>query len=82
MPLKDVEFVCRHKAPDYLYTHLTGIAGNFNFERFLAHVSQRFTAPLVISGELARTHMRQTPAGEMIQFCRSVSEVLEFVSTV
>lgn len=82
VPLKDVEFVCQHKTPDYLYTHLTGIAGNFNFEKFLVQVTQRFTAPLVISGELALTNMRKIPANEIVRFCRSIPEVLEFVATL
>ena len=82
MPLQDVEFVCQHKAPDYLYTHLTGIAGNFNFEKFLVQATQRFAIPLVISGELARTNMRKIPANEMVRFCRSIPEVQEFVGAL
>ena len=82
VPLKDVEFVCHHKAPDYVYTHLTGIAGNFNFEKFLLQATQRFIAPLVISGELARAHKRKVAATEAIRFCRSTPEVLEFIATL
>src|SRR5258708_32384285 len=82
MPLKDAEFVCQHKPPDYVYTHLTGIAGNFNFEKFLVQATQRFAAPLVISGELARTHMQKIPASEIIKYCCSIPEVLDFISTL
>jgi hypothetical protein len=81
MPLKDVEMVCRFKNPDYLYTHLTGIAGNFNFEKFLSQTSQCIPGiPLVISGQLARTQMRKIPSG--VNFKRSLPEVLEFVATL
>ncbi len=80
MPMKDVEFACRRKTPDYVYTHLTGIAGSFNFEKFLLQATQRFTAPLVISGELARTHLRKIP--ENVNFRRSIAEVLEFIATL
>jgi DNA-binding transcriptional MerR regulator len=81
MPLKDVEMVCRFKNPDYLYTHLTGIAGNFNFEKFLSQTSQRIPGiPLVISGQLARTQMRKIPSG--VNFKRSLPEVLEFVAAL
>jgi DNA-binding transcriptional MerR regulator len=80
LPVKDVEFVCKAKQPDYLYTHLTGIAGGFQFEKFLAQLSQRTGVPLVVSGELARTQLRKIPAG--VDFRRSIAEVLAFVATL
>jgi len=81
MPLKDVEFVSKYKRPDYLYTHLTCITGNFNFEKFLSQINQHIPeVPLVISGQLARTHLRKIPSG--INFKRSLPEVLEFVATL
>jgi MerR family transcriptional regulator, light-induced transcriptional regulator len=79
MPLKDVQFVCKTKNPDYLYSHLTAIAGNFSFEKFLTQVTRDIpTIPLVISGQLARTHLRKIPPG--IHFRRSLAEVLEFIT--
>ncbi|HXO77396.1 MAG TPA: MerR family transcriptional regulator, partial [Puia sp.] len=75
MPVKEVEFICQHKAPDYLYTHLTGITGDFNFEKFLLQATQRFSAPLVISGELARIRLRKIPGN--VEFRRSIPEMLE-----
>lgn len=80
LPLADVEFVCKAKQPDYLYTHLTGIAGGFQFEKFLAQLSQRTGVPLVVSGELARAQLRKIPAG--VDFRRSIAEVLAFVATL
>jgi len=80
LPLKDIEFVCQRKAPDYLYTHLTGSGGDFNFEKFLLQVTQRFSTPLVISGQLARARLRKVPGN--VQFRRSIPEVLEFVATL
>ena len=35
IPIKDVEYVANIKKPDLLYTHLTSVAYNFNFERVL-----------------------------------------------
>jgi hypothetical protein len=79
VPLKDVEFVSRYKTPDYLYTHLTGITGNFNFEKFLSQIGQRIPdVPLVISGQLARTHVRKIPRS--VNFKRTIAEVLAFVA--
>jgi DNA-binding transcriptional MerR regulator len=81
IPLKDIEFVCQFKNPDYLYTHLTGVAGSFSFEKFLSQTSQRVPGiPLVISGQLARTQMRKIPPG--VHFKRSLPEVLEFITTL
>jgi DNA-binding transcriptional MerR regulator len=81
MPLKDVEFVARYKTPDYLYTHLTSVTGNFNLEKFVSQVSLRIPdTPLVISGQLARINVKKTPAG--VKFKRSLPEVLEFVAAL
>jgi DNA-binding transcriptional MerR regulator len=80
-PVKDLEYVCRHTPPDFLYTHLTGIAGNFNLERFLAQISQRIPdIPLVLSGQLANTQLRKVSAG--VSFRRSIPEVLEFIASL
>jgi DNA-binding transcriptional MerR regulator len=40
VPFHDLEFITSCKQPDYLYTHLTCIAGNFNFEKFLSKIRQ------------------------------------------
>jgi len=81
IPLKDVAFVSKQKNPDYLYTHLTGITGSFNLEKFLSQASQSIPdTPLVISGQLVKTHLCKTP--DSIHFKRSLPEVLEFVATL
>ena len=81
VPVKDLEYVCRYKTPDFLYTHLTGIAGNFNLERFLAQIGQGIPdIPLVVSGQLARTQLRKVSAG--VSFRRSIPEVLEFIASL
>lgn len=81
MPLKDVEFVCKYKNPDYLYTHLTGIAGSFNFEKFLSQAGRLMPAtPLIISGQLARTQLKKIPPG--VNFKQNLTEVLEFVANL
>jgi methanogenic corrinoid protein MtbC1 len=80
LSIKDLEFVCRHKRPDYLYTHLTSVAGNFSFERFLFRVSQQVGVPLVVSGRLARSGLRKIPVGTDLR--RSIPEVLGFIATL
>jgi DNA-binding transcriptional MerR regulator len=81
VPLKDVEFVCKYKRPDLLYTHLTGIAGNFSLDKFMSQLTRRVPdIPLVISGQLARVHIRKAPKG--VNFKRSLPEVVEFVESL
>jgi len=81
VPVKDIGFVCGHKNPAFVYTHLTGIAGNFNLEKFLFQVKQFLPdTPLVISGQLARSQLRKNYPD--VNFRRSVAEVLEFVNSL
>jgi len=80
VPQSDLEFLCQARRPDYLYTHLTGIASNFQLDKFLAQVTRRIDIPLVISGELARNQLRKIPAG--VNFRRDIGEVLDFVGTL
>lgn len=76
--LKDMSVLCKVRRPDYLYTHLTGIAGNFNFDRFVGQIRQHLPGlPLILSGQLARVHMRKIPP-EMA-FKESLLEVRSFV---
>ncbi|MBS1659732.1 MAG: MerR family transcriptional regulator [Bacteroidetes bacterium] len=82
VPLRDIEYVCEKKKPDYLYSHLTGIAGSFNFEKFLVHATQRFARPMVLSGELARANSRKIPPSSNVRCCHSMPELLEFITTL
>ncbi|MFT3825773.1 MAG: MerR family transcriptional regulator [Chitinophagaceae bacterium] len=81
VPIRDLEFVNRLKKPDYLYTHLTCVAGNFNIDRFLMHMQQRMPGvPLVISGQLAHSQLKRIPPE--VNFKHSLSEMLEFVAAL
>lgn len=81
VPYHDLEFITGCKQPDYLYTHLTCIAGNFNFEKFLNQIRQH--APkmqIIISGQLTNCSPKKLPAGVLLK--RSLGEVLEFVAAL
>lgn len=81
VPLSDLEYIVGLKKPDYLYTHLTCITGNFNFEKFLQKIHQHIPAvPLVISGQVAQCFRKKVPPG--IYFKKSLPEVLEYVATL
>lgn len=78
LSLGDLEFVCRQKRPDFIYTHLAGAAGNFNLEKFLSRADRLIPGiPLILSGQPVRTKLRKT--SPHIHFLRSVPEMLEFL---
>jgi len=80
VPLKDVEQVIHLKKPDIIFTHLTATTPGFNFERFLQQVHLRSAGkPVVISGQLTQTWRKQLP--DNVQFKRSLSEVMEYLSS-
>jgi MerR family transcriptional regulator, light-induced transcriptional regulator len=81
IPLNDVEYVVKLKKPDYLYSHLTTVGQNFNFDRFIQNVTKKFSyMPIIISGQLTQTYEKKITAP--ITFKKSFSEVMEFVSSL
>jgi len=79
VPLKDVEYVVKLKKPDYLYSHLTTVGQNFNFDKFITSVTQKFSGiPVIISGQLTCTYQKKIHPP--LNFKRSFAEVMEFVS--
>lgn len=81
VPLNDVEYVVNLKKPDYLYSHLTAVGHNFNFDKFISAITKKFTGtPIVISGLLTQSYERKIP--QHINFKKSFSEVMEFVAAL
>lgn len=81
VPFHDLEFITACKQPDYLYTHLTCIGGNFNFERFLARIHQHEPhIQIIVSGQLTNCNPKKLPADVLLK--RSLSEVLEFIAVL
>jgi MerR family transcriptional regulator, light-induced transcriptional regulator len=80
-PVKDVEYVAKLKKPDLLYTHLTSVAPNFNFEKFISKITLNIPAtPLIISGQLIQPYKKKLPLN--VHLKRSLHEVVEFVSSI
>ena len=81
VPIQDVEYVVNLKKPDYLYSHLTAVGHNFNFDKFIAAVTKKFhSTPVIISGLLTTSYEKKIPAH--INFKKSFPEVMEFVATL
>jgi DNA-binding transcriptional MerR regulator len=79
VPIKDIEYVCNLKSPDFIYTHLTSLANNFNFEKFLNFIALKIpNQPTVISGQITCAYKKKAP--ENVQFKTSLSNVMEFIN--
>ncbi len=81
VPLSDIEYVTNLKKPDYLYCHLTSVAHNFNFEKFLNNYHQRIgDYKLIISGILTQGYKKSIPSN--VDFKKSLTEVMEYIASL
>lgn len=81
VPMKDVEYVANIKKPSLLYSHLTSVAHNFNFERFLINFHNRMPDfKLIVSGALTQTYKKRVPPNVSLK--KSLSEVMEYISSI
>lgn len=81
VPIKDVAYVVNLKKPDYLYSHLTSVGQNFNFDRFLTNLRQKFqNIPVIISGQLTQNFEKKIQPPSL--FKRSFAEVMQFVTNL
>lgn len=81
VPMKDVEFVARLKKPTFLYSHLTAVAHNFNFEKFLVNAQNRLIDhKVIVSGQLTQTYKKKIPNN--VGFKKSLNEVMEYISSL
>lgn len=79
VPIKDIEYLCKLKSPDFIYTHLTSLANNFNFEKFLQYINQKIPHQCaVISGHVTSTYKKKAP--ENVQLKTSLEQVMNFIS--
>lgn len=79
VPLKDVEYVVNLKKPDYIYSHLTAIGNNFNFDKFITTITKKFNGTsIILSGSLTHTYENKIPPH--INVKKSLPEVMEFVT--
>jgi len=81
VPLADIKFLSELKKPAFLYTHLTSVANNFNFEKFLNNVALKIPSiPMVISGQLVQTYKKKLP--ENVRLMNSLNEVMGFIASL
>jgi MerR family transcriptional regulator, light-induced transcriptional regulator len=82
VPVKDLDYVVELKKPDYIYTHLTTVIKEFNFDKFINNLKIRFPhQQIIISGLMAQTfEKKQIPSN--FRFLKSFSEVSSFISSL
>jgi len=81
IPLKDVENIVQLKQPDIVFTHITSIAGNFNFERYLYQLHQRLQGyQVIVSGRMAQQYKKKVP--DNIHFKVSIPQTLQFIQNI
>lgn len=79
VPLRDVVYVADLKGPSFVYTHLTSVASNFNFEKFLGKVGATVSNySVVVSGLLAQNYRKSIPSN--VNLKRSLPEVMEYLA--
>ncbi|MFN9710206.1 MAG: MerR family transcriptional regulator [Bacteroidota bacterium] len=82
VPISDLEYVIQLKKPDYIYTHLTTVMKEFNFEKFLNHIKIKLAGnKVMISGLVTQTYQKLPPS-ENIYFLKSLQEVHDFIGTL
>lgn len=80
-PLKDVEYISKLKNPSVLFTHLTSVANNFNFEKFLLNAHNRMPdRSFIVSGALTQSYKKKLP--ENFHFKKSLAEVMDYIKTL
>ncbi len=79
VPLDDMSYIAKAKKPDYLYTHLTAVANNFNVEKFMYNIHTNVSdIPVILSGPLTVTYKKSIPPN--FHFKKTLQEVKDFIS--
>lgn len=81
VPLKDVQFLFEHKAPEYLYLHLTSFPRRHDLTKYLSELSKKFSqTKILLSGSAIRSLTKSLPSNA-ITF-QHLEEVISFIKSV
>ena len=81
VPLNDVSYVVKVKAPSALYLHLTSFPRQVGFEKYLQQLSAKApNATIYVSGNVVSGYHRTIPSNTI--FLKSFSEVLSYISSL
>lgn len=78
VPLKDLEFFVKEKDPDFIYSHLTVMPHNFDFDKMVKSLVQKFSGRnIILTGNVVANFQKKLPSA--ISYKKSPSEVIEMV---
>jgi MerR family transcriptional regulator, light-induced transcriptional regulator len=81
VPLKDLSYIIELKSPTYIQTHLTSVARNFNLEKFLNGIHQKFPSlKLIVSGPVTHGYKKSIPPN--VSFKKSLKDVIDHIELV
>ncbi len=81
VPVEDVKYIVEKMNPTHLYTHLTSVGRNFNFEKFSNAVASEIpNVPLFVSGSLISSYNKKLPPS--IHVIESYKAVTEFINAL
>jgi MerR family transcriptional regulator, light-induced transcriptional regulator len=80
-PLKDVQFLFEHKAPDYLYIHLTSFPRKHDLPKYLSTISQKFPRTKILLSGSAVMDYKKPLASNVVRF-QSLKEVTSYIRSV
>jgi DNA-binding transcriptional MerR regulator len=81
VPLKDLHYIIQLKKPDYIHTHLTSVAHNFNLEKYLTKLNLRLNnLPVMISGPLTQSPGKSVPSNVILK--DSLADVVDYISSL
>ena len=81
VPLKDVQFLFEHRAPEYLYLHLTSFPRRQDLSKYLSVLSNNFPqTKILLSGSAVRSFSKPLPSNA-IGF-QHLEEVISFIKSV
>lgn len=76
VPFNDLVYITGIKKPACLYAHLTIVASNFNFEKFLRNLHTHAAGtPVIISGPITVSYKKPIPPN--VQLKKSLNEVMD-----
>jgi len=81
VPLKDVSYLFKQVAPQYLYMHLTSLPMQLNLQKYLQNLSlQAPLAQLLVSGSIVN-RLKAAPQANVTYF-QSITSVLSYIDSL
>jgi methanogenic corrinoid protein MtbC1 len=75
VPISEIEYVCKTKNPDHIFTHLTSLPPRFNLENYMNNLQKALNGcKIVMSGRVIQQYNKKVP--DNISLKKSLEEVM------